>query len=59
MMREKAEGIERARAGDETKVRAEDDMRKKVLREKSLGLRNSKRQWGSSLRRKSQSVSLN
>ena len=37
MMREKSEGIERARAEEEAKARAEDDMIKQVWREKSLG----------------------
>ena len=42
MMREKADGIEIARAEDEEKARAEDDMRKQVWKAKSLGLRNYK-----------------
>ena len=37
MMREKAEGIERVRAEEESKARAKDDMIKQVWREKSLG----------------------
>ena len=36
MMREKAEGIERARAEEESKARDEDDMIKQVWRAKSL-----------------------
>ena len=36
-MREKAEGIERARSEEEAKARAEDDMIKQVWRGKSLG----------------------
>ena len=42
MMIEKAEGMERARDEAEAKARDKDDMRKKVWREKSLGLRNFK-----------------
>ena len=38
MMREKAEGIERARVETEAKSRAEDDMRKQVWRAKSLDI---------------------
>ena len=41
IMREKAKVIDRARAEAEAKARAEDDMRKQVWREKSLGLINS------------------
>ena len=37
MMKEKSEGIERARAEEEAKSRAEDDMIKQVWRAKSLG----------------------
>ena len=37
MMREKSEGIERARAEGEAKSRAKDDMIKQVWRAKSLG----------------------
>ena len=37
MMREKAEGIERVRAEEESKARAKDDMIKQVWRAKSLG----------------------
>ena len=37
MMREKAEGIERARAGEEAKARAKYDMIKQVWRAKYLG----------------------
>ena len=54
MMREKAEGIEGARAEEEEKSRTEDDMIKKVWREKSLGAEMR----GSSLRRKAWSVRL-
>ena len=42
MMREKANGTERARAEAEAKASAEDDMRKQVWRAKFLSLRNSK-----------------
>ena len=42
MIREKDEVIDRARAEAEMKARAEDDMRKQVWRENTLGLRNSK-----------------
>ena len=63
MMRDHSEGIDRSRAEAAEKARAEDDMRKQVWREKSLGLINSKtdnpRRGGSSLRRKSRSVRLN
>ena len=38
MMKEKAEGIERSRAEEEAKLRANDDMIKQVWREKSLGV---------------------
>ena len=37
MMREKAEGVERARAEEESKARAKDDMIKQVWRGKYLG----------------------
>ena len=36
-MRDKSEGIDRARSEEEAKVRAEDDMIKQVWRAKSLG----------------------
>ena len=42
MMREKSEGIERARIEAKAKARAENDMRKQVWRDNSIGLRNSK-----------------
>ena len=37
MLRDKSEGIDRARSEEEAKVRAEDDMIKQVWRAKSLG----------------------
>ena len=62
MMREKAEGIERARAEVEAKARAEDDMRNKYGGLSPLVceiLKTAKpRQGESSLRRKSRSVRL-
>ena len=38
IMREKTEGIDRERDESKAKARAEDDIRKQVWREKSLGL---------------------
>ena len=53
-MREQAEGIERARAEEEAKARAEDDMIKMYGGKSPL----EPRQGGSSLRRKARSVRL-
>ena len=62
IMRDKAEGIDRARDESEAKSISEYDMRKQVWKEKSFGLRNYKtakpRRGGSSLRQKARSVRL-
>ena len=42
MMKEKSEGIERARAEEEAKLRSKDDMIKQVLRANSLGVETSR-----------------